>query len=481
VASRWNRGLSKAEIAAGVREVLVPLFEEPASPEKIQRDIDEAWDTAVKKWGVPGTSRESPQGPVATDDGVEIDMLAIETRIERVEPIEFAGTTPTGLALLLDHFTPLTDAPPSSLALASCVVMSALAGPAPSLGWRGRHRAALFGVLVGHSGYGRKGATMREVQVAFQQVDPLLAEIEVSGIGSGEVLVDILNESKANTVGTSLIWEHEIANVLILASREGNIMSGNLRRAWDGDAVQSRSRAKGKSSAFGYNVAFMGGVTPSELEKRLTANDIANGWANRFLWFHSEKRPGGYDPTSDQTMAPATKDYLRDCIDHARRLGGTMLIKPQFSMRLTPGALSRMEATATRLDIPPVGAMGALQQRMPAHTIRLAMVAALFDQTAEVDEVHVEFGERMTAYALASMRSVFGIRVDDPVAMHILDVLTQVPDGWMNTTDLKKVTGKDHPRVKSALRILIAEGLVVEEQRATRGRPAVGFRVRRGL
>lgn len=481
VASLWNKNLSKAMVRGAVYSGLVPLFDERPPDTKIDRDIDEAWDTAVRKWGAPrsgtggGTGLE-PGGTVEVD-GTVIDPLSIESRIERPSPIDLAGVLPTGLALLLEHFRPLTDAPWSSLALASCVTMSALAGTAPSLGWRGRHRAVLFGVLVGESNYGRKGATMREVEGAFRQVDPLLDEITVSGIASGEVLVDILNESKANTLGTSLIWEHEIANLLVIAAREGNIMSGNIRKAWDGDSVQSRSRAKGKSVATGYNVAFMGGVTPAELSKRLTANDIANGWANRFLWFHSEKRPEKYDPRADHAMDARSLLYLRDCITFARGLGLSMLIRPQFTMSLTDAALERMEAMAERLDVPPVGAIGALRQRMPSHVIRLAMVAALFDQTREVDESHVEFGERMTDYAIDSMRSVFGIRVDDPVAMLILSVLGQVPDGWMNTTDLKKITGKEYSRTMSALSVLLVEGLVVREQRPTAGRPAIGYRL----
>jgi len=480
VASRWNRGITKAEIAASVRSVLVPLFDELMDDHRLSSEIEHAWDTAAKKWHTPGQTESSTAEAVgASGEVIEIDLLAIESRIDKPTAMDpHAMPLPTGLAMLIDHFRPLTDAPWSSLLLASSVVMSALAGPTPTLNWRGRHGCALFGCLVGHSGYGRKGAAMRETERAFLQVDPLLPDIQTGGLASGEVLVDILNESKTNTLSSSLIWEHEIANVLVLASREGNIMSGNLRKAWDGDRVESRSRAKGKSQASGYHVAFMGGVTPSELEKRLTANDIANGWANRFLWFHAEKRPESYDPTRDATMPAPLVTYLRDCIAFARTLGGSMLIKPLFTMKLSDAALARMEAMALALDVPPVGTIGALQQRMPLHTIRLAMVAAIFDQSPVVELDHVLFGEAMTSYAVDSMRSVFGIRVDDPVAMFILSVLMQVPDGWMNTTDLKKVTGKDYPRVQSALRVLLAEGLVAREERPTRGRPAIGYRMR---
>jgi DNA-binding HxlR family transcriptional regulator len=309
------------------------------------------------------------------------------------------------------------------------------------------------------------------------QIDPILDSITTGGIASGEVLVDILNESKKNALGTMLVREHEMTSVLVVASREGSILSGNLRKAWDGDKVESRSRAKGHSFASGYNMAFLGGATPVELEKRLTANDIANGWANRFLWFWSEKRDGGFKADMDDTLDPGAASYVRDCIEYGRSLGGSMLIRPRFTMALTAPALARMEAMADALDVRPIGAIGALRQRMPAHVLRLAMIAAILDQTNAIDEPHVAFGEAMTAYAVESMRAVFGLRLDDPVAMLVLEVLVQVPDGWMNTTNLRAaVGGKDHSRLMSALRLLIAEGLVVRVDRPSLGgRPGVGY------
>lgn len=469
----------------------IPL-ERPGGEEITDAEIDRMITGALKKYdddllsgGVIIHLRGDEAQPAQPSDDFVIDPLAIESRIDSPAPLDFhALPTPLGLAMLLDHLNPLTDAPHSSLALASMVVFSALVGPSPSLDWRGRHRCALFGCLVGHSGVGRKGATMREVERAFLQVDPLLSEIQTGGMASGEVLVDILNESKTNTLGTTLIWEHEIASVLTIAAREGNIMSSNLRKAWDGDRVESRSRAKNKSFAVGYNVAFLGGVTPHELARKLSPDDIANGWANRFLWFHSEKRAGGYGATRpDGVLNGQAVDYLRHCIDFARHLGGSsMLIKPAFTMTLSHEANARLEELAELLDVPPVGSIGALRQRMPAHVIRLAMVSALLDAESVVSLDHIAFGEALAGYAVDSMRSVFGMRIDDPLAMLVAEVLTQAPGHWLNTTDLRRATGgKDHSRLMSALRILIDAGFVVREDRVPSGgkggRTSVGYRL----
>jgi hypothetical protein len=475
VASLWNRNISEPAVLGLVDLQLRPLFKEPMDAARLAEEVHHAFETAAKRWQTPAAA----QSPLLQDQqGNPIDPLAVEMRIERPEPLDpHAMPLPTGLALLLDHFKPLTDAPWSSLLLASTVTMSALAGPAPTLKWRGRHRAALFGALVGHSGYGRKGATMRVVDQAFGQVDPMLDEITMSGVASGEVLVDILNASKANSLGTALIAEHEIAGLLTIASREGSILSTILRKAWDGDKVESRSRAKGTSSAFGYNVAFLGGVTPVELAARLDSNQIANGWANRFLWFHSEKREGGFNSAADDTLSTVAIDYLRDCITFARALSGpSVLIAPRFSMHLAPGAHARLDALAESLDVIPVGAIGSLRQRMPAHIVRLAMVAALLDQSAEVGLDHVAFGEAMAAYAVASMRAVFGTRVDDEVAQMILGLLQT--HGWLNTSTLSQITRKEPARVRHALVLLLDSGLIEREDRKTGGRTANGYILR---
>jgi hypothetical protein len=479
VASRWNRGISKAEIEASIG-VLTERFEEPASADKIKRDIDEAWDTAERKWKEPGGEPTYPP-PLQDQSGNLIDPLAIESRIERPEPLDpHAVPIPTGIAMLLDHYRPFTDASWSSLILASCVVMSALVGPAPRLRWRATHRASLFGVLVGESNYGRKSQTINEVEEAFRQVDPLLEEITKSGIASPEKLVDILKDAKTNALGAIFIREHEITNMMVIASREGNVMSGFLRAAWDGAKLESHSVSRGSVTASGYSTSILGGVVPTSLRKYLTADDVANGWANRFLWFHAEPRPGGFDATADTTLEPGSLGYLRDCVEHARRMGGSALIRPMFTMHLSDEALAHMEAMAARLDVPPIGAIGRLRQRMPGHVVRLAMIAALFDQSALVEIDHVQFGEAMTAYAVESLRPVFGIRVDDPVAMLILEVLTQ--HGWQNTSNIRAaVGGKDHVRVLSALRLLLDEGLIVREDRASGpkgGRPSVGYRLK---
>ena len=53
MASRWNRGITKAEVAASVRAVLVPLFDDLMDDHRLAEEIEHAWETCVRKWKEP--------------------------------------------------------------------------------------------------------------------------------------------------------------------------------------------------------------------------------------------------------------------------------------------------------------------------------------------------------------------------------------------------------------------------------------------
>jgi hypothetical protein len=495
VAHLWNRHNTRAETDALVRAMLVPLFAEPMDETRLREEIDHAWDTAERKWVEPaGALRDEPvvvrveATPAAEGlhqseaaEEIVIDPLAVEMRTERPAQPDLQPFMPVALDMLISHLMTVTDAPVTSLALTSVVGLSALMGPKPTLRWRGTQRCSIFGALIGDTGYGRKGQSINEVMTALSQVDPLLPSIRESGVASGESFIDMLSGAKGEPI---LLVEQEMSKMLTVAAREGNTTSYVLREAWDGGPIATRSRKDGRVKASGYHLSIIGGTTPSELELRLAANDVTNGWANRWLWYWTEKRPGGYDETLTNDVPQPIIDALRDGIEFARNIAGAHLISPTFTMSLAPESTAHLRTITSALDVPAVGVIGALRQRMPPIAVRIAMVAALLDQSSVVEPEHLRFGFAMTDYAVESMRSVFGLRVDDPVAMHILDGLTKMPDGWMNTTDLKRWTGKDYPRVKTALRALMATGIVVCEPRPAGprgGKPPVGYRFIGGL
>lgn len=453
-------------------------------------DIDEAEIGRMVKGALEKYSDDPPKSETITaeatvtassgeEETVEfvIDPLDIETAIERPEPLDMTkASMPTGLAMLLDHLTPITDAPFSSLALASVVCLAGLMGKGPTLRWRGTQRLILFGALVGDSNYARKGQTISEVTATLSQIDPLLDSIKEPYIpSSGPSFIDTLVETKDTGV---LMVTTEMGRVLANAARQNETLSYDMRDAWDGIPIGGRTRGAGKASVSGYHLDIMGATTPEDLVAKLTETDLRNGWANRWLWFWAEKDSRPFDEERENKVDPATKAFVRDGIEFARGIAGSYLIAPAYTMTLSSEASSMLAGISRSLDVPAHGTIGVLRQRMPPIAVRIAMVAACLDQTRVIETDHLRFGFAMTDYAVQSIRAVFGTRVSDPVAQIILDVLRQSPDGWLNTSTIAKALHKSGDRVNRALHLLTDAGLIVREPRTTGGRPAIGYRLR---
>jgi hypothetical protein len=473
VASRWNKGLTIEEIYVSVRDVLEPRFVEDMDEARLRHEVTEAFNTAQKKWQTPGGGESTP---TVTAEGVEIDALAIESRIERPEPLDLHKVpVPVGIAMLLDHLAPLTDAPFSSLTLASVVGLAGLMGAGPTMRWRGTQRLILYGALVGDSNYARKGQAISEVLETLGQIDPLLDTIRVPYIpSSGPAFIDTLSESKGTSV---LMVAREMGRVLANAARETETLSYDMRDAWDGVPVGGRTRKTGKISADNYHLSILGATTPEDLVKSLTDTDLRNGWANRWLWFWAEKRQGTFKQTGENKVDAAMQTFIGDGIEFARRMAAPALVRAPFSMGLTPAAEALLDRVSLELDVPAHGTVGVLRQRMPPIAVRIGMVAALLDQTRLVDVEHLDFGFALTDYAVQSIRAVFGTRMSDPVAQNIIDILRQPSDGWLSTSQIARSLHKSGDRVNRALHLLLDAGLIVRETRSTGGRPSVGYRL----
>ena len=109
-----------------------------------------------------------------------------------------------------------------------------------------------------------------------------------SGLSSGEGLIaqvrDAVDDAdtEAPADKRQLVLEQEFAQVLKVLSREGNTLSPIVRQAWDGDALQTMVR-NNPLRASAAHVGIVGHITKDELLRYLTATELANGFANRFL------------------------------------------------------------------------------------------------------------------------------------------------------------------------------------------------------
>lgn len=362
---------------------------------------------------------------------------------------------------------PFTEADPAGILVAYLVAAGSMIGPTPHMttGPR-RHGVNEYAVLVGPSATGRKGDALDAGTLPARRADPdWHAERVRSGFGSGEGVIRHVQDVTADGEAQDrrlLMRESELASVLAVAGRDGSTLSGILRNAWDGAPLENHTKGQ-TMRATGAHVSILACVTPEELRRKLTATELANGFANRFLYVSVRRRRllprGGAIPealTSEHAAA------LHDRADRARRPG---------PLDFTPeGGALWDHAYEHELSVERHGMTGAVTSRAEPHTLRLAMLYALLDGATGIGREHVESALSLWRYCEQSARDVWGDALGDPTADAILDAVRE--QGELTRTAIRDMFSRhrsgDYER---ALAELVAAGRLAVRTVETGGRP----------
>jgi hypothetical protein len=81
-----------------------------------------------------------------------------------------------------------------------------------------------------------------------------------------------------------MVTEAEFAGALSVMERHGNNLSPVIRNAWDGLRLQTLTK-NSPLKADRAHISVVAHITDTELRARFTRTDMANGFANRFLFF----------------------------------------------------------------------------------------------------------------------------------------------------------------------------------------------------
>jgi len=143
------------------------------------------------------------------------------------------------------------------------------------------HHGNEYAVIVGATSKGRKGTSWGRIRSLLATCDSAwVDERLISGIGSGEALIDAFREQDRR----ALVIESEFSRLLAVISRAGCTLSANIRDAWDGGTLSVRTR-QNKLHVTGAHLSLVGHITKQELLRRLDDTEIANGFGNRFYGY----------------------------------------------------------------------------------------------------------------------------------------------------------------------------------------------------
>lgn len=282
-----------------------------------------------------------------------------------------------------------------------------------------RHHARLFCLHIGRSGRGRKGdavSLVLRIDQALREMNEAFApQVHRGGLSTREGLVALMHDGyrqgrqNVPAIEDKRLWvvESEFANVLHQGRRDGNTLSAALRDCWDGVDLKPATKSN-RLYASDPHACLSGAISPSELTGLMSARDLTNGFANRFLMIWAER----------SRMLPFPKETPQAVVEHLARRTLEVLAfvhadrhdeRDHLRMELSAHAqwryaqLYRGELNDDLGD----GTVGALLERRAPMLLRLAMLMALTDLQTRIDALHIDAAMAWIRHATASVRFVF--------------------------------------------------------------------------
>jgi hypothetical protein len=243
----------------------------------------------------------------------------------------------------------------------------------------------------------------------------------------------------------------------------GNTLSAVLRQSWDGGSLGTLTK-NSPARATGAHVSLIGHITKDELRRYLSTTEMANGFGNRNLWAcarRSKELPEGGQV--DQAALQALQLRLAAAVNAAAGMG---------ELRRDDEAREIWRSVYSDLSADRPGLTGALLGRAEAHVLRLSLLYAVLDASAEVRAEHLMAALAVWSYCEQSVRHIFGDALGDPVADELMRLLRAAPDG-MTRWEMYNALGRHQSseRTGRALALLAEHHLVRCEKRQTGGRP----------
>jgi hypothetical protein len=356
---------------------------------------------------------------------------------------------------------PHTEADPISILLQCLVAVGNVVGRNPYFRVEAtRHYLNLFLALVGDTSKARKGTSWGHVDRLMKLVEGVnvpggWSDRIVSGLSSGEGLIweirDALRDRDTPDMGVNdkrrVVLDGEFAATLKVLRREGNTLSPVIRNAWDTGDLRILTK-NSPAVATGAHISIVGHITRDELKRELTSTEMANGFANRFLWAcvrRSKLLPEG-GSLRERDLEPIVV-RLRDALGAAHGVGE--MIRDEGA-----GALWRRVYADLSAEKP--GMVGGVIARAEAQIIRLACLYALLDHSTVIRLEHLEAAIALWNYCEASAQFIFGGATGDPVSDPILEALRNAGDAGMSRTNIRDLLGrnKSKERIDAALALL---------------------------
>jgi len=381
---------------------------------------------------------------------------------------------------------PHSEADPVALLIQSLIMFGNIIGKtAYFIAEADRHYLNIFSALVGATSKGRKGTSFGQAKRLYESINPEWSKERIqSGLSSGEGLIWAVRDpiektepikDKGRVVGNQnvvvdagvldkrlLDVEAEFASTLRVIGRDGNILSALMRQAWETGTLRVLTK-NSPAKATNAHISIIGHITKNELLRYLDKTEMANGFANRFIWLCVKR---------SKELPEGGQIQMVDFALIVRRLRGAIDFANQVSeMKRDENAKSLWHKEYSRLSKETPGLLGALTGRAEPQVMRLACIYALFDCSDVVRIEHLQAALALWDYSESSVAYIFGDNLGDPIADTILASLRSNPSG-LSRTEISNLFKRhiDSTQISRALETLKEMGRVKMNPEITEGR-----------
>jgi Protein of unknown function (DUF3987) len=233
-----------------------------------------------------------------------------------------------------------------------------------------------------------------------------------------------------------MLVTEEFAGTLRVMERAGNTLSPVLRDAWGTSKLQTLTK-NSPIKATDSHISIIGHVTDDELRAVLTRVEMANGFANRFLFARVKRSKylphgGNLDFATLQELG----EQVAERLTQARTLG---------RITMTDAAAEAWEKNYASLSGDRPGLLGAVLGRAEAQVIRIALIYTLLDNTEQIDLSHLGAALAVWAFCEDSAAQIWGDMLGDDVADTILAALNTTGVAGLGRTEISNLFSRHMP------------------------------------
>ena len=196
-----------------------------------------------------------------------------------------------------------------------------------------------------------------------------------------------------------LVVEQEFSSTLRVMGRDGSTLSPTIRQSWDDSNLRILTKNSPARST-GCHISIIGHITKDELRRYLDRTEMANGFANRFLWVcvrRSKSLPEG---------SCFREDGFKSILGGL--MGAIEFGKAAGEIRKDDRARGLWAEVYSDLSSGKPGLIGAVISRAEPLVMRLACLYAVLDKSITITTDHLLAALALWDYCEASARYIWG-------------------------------------------------------------------------